>query len=68
MKAEVANRDAAFAHAWIECHQIAIAANEEQRADEQHHGDRDLGDDHQALDGEAFAVAGDSALAGFERS
>ena len=66
--AEKANQDAALSHAGVEGHQVAIAADEEQRGDQQHHGDGDLGDDHQALHGEALAAAGASALAGLERA
>src|SRR5271170_7797300 len=68
VETEVANSDAAFAHAWVERHQISIAANEKQCSDEQHHRDRDLGDDHQALDEEVLAIAKDSTLAGLECS
>src|ERR1700722_13127799 len=62
----MANTYAASAHAWIHCGQVAIAAYEEQCADQQHHGDGDLSNDHQALDGEAFTVAGNPPLAGLE--
>ena len=55
--AEIANQDAAFLHAGVEGHEVAIAADEEQSGDQQHHGDGDLRDDHEALHGEAFAAA-----------
>src|SRR5271168_75617 len=61
-----ANGDAAFTHAGVESHEIAIAANEEQCAHEQHHGNRDLRDHHQTLKRKALTAAGDSSLAGLQ--
>ena len=64
---EVHDQNAVLPESGVEGHQVPQAADEQQRADDEHERQRDLRDDQAAPQAEALARVGRPAAAGFHR-